>query len=753
LQRVRFSYQAPTIGFHSVGICGDFTAWQIIPLTDVGGSYEYLTYLYPGTYRYKFVVDDLWIADPQNPHREADPFGGENSLLIVKGIPKAITWNDLQKTPEALIGSITPPQMPYATNQGLCTILKSSATALEIRFHWFTELPCSVLMSINNQIRELRHLGIVDRITIYHCMLDISNLEGLSLYFVLVKGNTRYYYSYKGFHSTSELPLPIAIMPQDLPLFEVPDWIAHGVIYQIFPDRFCNGNPDINPDFREWYYDSCKTPPPQGKQLAPHQEYFHFVEDWEDTSALVQSPYLPLGKPDWWSFYGGDIAGIISKLDYLRDLGISIIYLNPLWQAKSNHKYDAADFLKIDPHFGSEQELKNLVSQAHQRGIRIILDVAFNHTGETFWAFRDCLAKGPFSEYWNWYDWHKYPLPDPLPVDFDPKEYYQCWWGIKDMPDLNYDLSRMHPDENKIKDISHAVVNTPVVEHILQCVDYWLGKMDLDGFRLDVPDEVPYWFWELFRSRVKSIKADAWLVGEIWHNAEDWISPRYFDSVMNYAYFKNPVIDYLISGLISLDEFQAKILEGFARYPFHAAKAMMNLLGGHDTIRIIELALGDIRKVQLAMIFQFCFVGTPHIYYGDEIGMGGKRDPDNRRPFDWKWENNRAAVFLRVFVKELIQLRKKYPALISGEFSFIFIDNDICHFRRYDNEQSLYILINPSLHPKHYPKIENASLIFALENSKEGTLLAQDAKIYLSAKTSPSSCIHIPAGDVAGIEP
>jgi len=241
-----------------------------------------------------------------------------------------------------------------------------------------------------------------------------------------------------------------------LPVFSVPEWVSSGVVYQIFPDRFYNGDPALNPDFSEWYYEDSRIPPPEGEFLPPQREYFHLVEDWKDISGLTQSPWQEKGKPDWWSFYGGDIPGIIEKLDYLMDLGVSILYLNPVWQAKSNHKYDAADFSRIDPHFGTEKDMKELVKEAHRRGMKIIVDVAFNHTGETFWAFRDCVEKGSASAYWSWYDWVKWPLPKPLPADFDPRQYYQCWWGIKDMPDLNYDLSRPHPAENYVRDIEKS---------------------------------------------------------------------------------------------------------------------------------------------------------------------------------------------------------------------------------------------------------------------------------------------------------
>jgi len=515
---------------------------------------------------------------------------------------------------------------------------------------------------------------------------------------------------------------------QEIPDFEVPQWVSEGVIYQIFPDRFYNGNPDINPDFSEWYYDNCKTPPVKGQQLKPFQEYFHLVEDWYDISGLKQNPYMRKGKPDWWSFYGGDIAGVQQKLDYLLDLGISIIYFNPLWQAKSNHKYDAADFKTIDPHFGTADEFKTFIRACHSKGIRVILDVALNHTGETFWAFRDCVDKGYKSEYWNWYDWKDWPLPNPLPDNFKPKDYYQCWWGVKDMPDLNYDLSRKHPYENAIKDINDAQPNQPMIYHILDAISWWLKDMDIDGFRLDVPDEVPFWFWQLFREKVKAVKNDAWLVGELWNHAEQWVSPQYFDSVMNYAHFKDPVLDYFIKGSINKETFLHRLYLGLKAYPLPSLHVMMNLLGSHDTWRIGEIAKDKLENLKLAILFQMTYIGTPHIYYGDEIAMQGAKDPDNRRPFDWHWYNSLKAVELRDFYKELIAIRNSKAILQKGLIRFIE-HQYLLIFERFIDNDKLRIVINltSEWHEYHLSN-EHFHKVFSIH---PGTVVSNEESNYL----------------------
>jgi glycosidase len=406
-----------------------------------------------------------------------------------------------------------------------------------------------------------------------------------------------------------------------------------------------------------------------------------------------------------------------------------------LWLSKSNHKYDAADFRKIDPHFGTDTEFRDFVSEAHCLGMRIILDIALNHTGETFWAFQDCRIKGAASPYWNWYDWHKWPLPDPLPEDFQPKEYYQCWWGIKDMPDLNYDLLRQHPEENEITDISQAQPNWAMINHILDAMQSWLTEMDIDGFRLDVPNEVPFWFWQLFRQRIKALKPDAWLVGELWANPLQWVSDKYFDSVMNYAHFKDPVIDYFIKGSLDTGSFIQKLYYGLTNSPASSCYAMMNLLSSHDTWRIREIALNSLsihdgmpnsdlalgksefanplisgsdaslslvdrvqrdialNKQKLAILFQMTYPGAPHIYYGDEIGMRGAADPDNRRPMNWNWQTDAESREIHAYYQRLIRLRKKHPILQTGLIKFIY-HPELLIFHRYDVCECIVVLIN-----------------------------------------------------------
>ncbi|MDP8204682.1 MAG: alpha-amylase family glycosyl hydrolase [Candidatus Tenebribacter mawsonii] len=464
--------------------------------------------------------------------------------------------------------------------------------------------------------------------------------------------------------------------------FETPDWVKDGIFYQIFVDRFCNGDDKINPDFSEWYYQKKNKLVPGAREGK-----FRFIDDWNNTESLEKD------ENKHYLFYGGDLQGVHNKIDYLKDLGITIIYFNPLVQAASNHKYEAYDYFKIDPHFGSNAEFIDLVKVLHENGIKVIVDFAFNHVGVGFFAFQDCLKKGEKSKYYNWFDWHKWPIPEEIPDDFNANEYYQCWWGHPIMPDLNFDLDRPHPDENYIKDQIDANVNNDVVEYILNVAEFWLTELDIDGFRLDIPNEVPFWFWELFRRKVKSIKPDAYLVGEIWNNAIEWVNDKYFDAVMNYKYFKEPLYSLFIENS-SVKKFAETIELGLQKYPTQATQVMMNLLDSHDTFRFLESAKGNIEKLKLAVLFQMTFVGVPHIFYGDEIAMLGGHDPENRRPFNWDFPKNRQALELHNWYKKLIKIRKDNISLRRGEFKFLKVNDNLIIYKMHFEQRELIIVIN-----------------------------------------------------------
>jgi len=452
--------------------------------------------------------------------------------------------------------------------------------------------------------------------------------------------------------------------------FVTPDWVRNGVIYQIFPDRFRNGNPANDQDFHEWYYEGKHTLPPGGVLNTDYQEYYHLVKDWNDVDALTHAAHTPDHR-DWMAFYGGDIEGVRQELDYLKSLGITIIYFNPIFEAKSAHKYDAADFRKIDPHFGTNAEFIAFVKEAHAKGIRIILDIVYNHCGNSHWAFRDAVEKGPKSPYYDWFEFHKWPLPAGWPnvqQMWKPSEYYSCWWNFGDLADLNFDLSRDDKAETAVRDAKDAQVNVGLVSYLLDATTYWLKDADVDGVRLDVPNEVPYWFWKLFNQRVKSVKPSAYIVGELWGNASDYVRPGVFDAVMNYAYFRDPVLKFLGNGQGSATEFDATLATGRLTYPSQAVEAQMNLIDSHDTVRFLTQVGGDVNRLKLAALFEMTYVGAPTIYYGDEVAMEGQKDPDCRRPFPWNWQQDPKRTDMHAWYTKLTALRNGHAALRTGDF-------------------------------------------------------------------------------------
>ena len=698
LRKVDFEHR-PGHVVKEVYLVGSMNDWNLksdrmVEISD--GVYGISLLLKPGEYQYKFLEDGMnYITDQSTANFSDDGFGGQNSVLIVderydkinikKGDGLFLDYGISMIQSLESVNPLSPTKIEFKAKahmndvEGITLLVKSDVdsklyamdkVAEDGSFEYFQKL-----ILLKSEDEEFDYCFIYSDGEKSRYLVDSNFSE--------INNEDRY------FHYSKSMVQP----------FFTPDWVKDGVIYQIFPDRFYNGDQSNNPDFKEWYYDGVSTPPADGELLKKYTEYYHIEDDWYSYSGLVKSPYHHPDsdghQPDYNSFYGGDIKGLHQKLDYLEDLGITIIYFNPLFESKSNHKYDAVDYMKLDPHFGTEEEFKSFVEDAHSRGIRIILDVAFNHTGETFWAFQDGMKNGPTSKYYDWYEWKKWPMPDPAKTDnFKPIDYYECWWGYGHMPNLNFDFNEINPSENSIKDIAMAKPNWEVVNYILDVGEYWISDMDLDGFRLDVPNEVPFWFWELFREKVKSIKPDAYLVGELWSNAVDWVNDDYFDGVMNYAYFKDPVMRFFNTRQCSAKDFDRDLKQGLLSYPVQATQVMMNLIDSHDTFRYLESCNGDISKLEMAVLFQMTYVGTPHIWYGDEVGMMGAHDPDCRRPFDWKYTEDPGKVSLREYYKKLIQIRKEYSSLRTGSFSTLIADGMVYGFLRSDDESSIAVVLN-----------------------------------------------------------
>lgn len=338
----------------------------------------------------------------------------------------------------------------------------------------------------------------------------------------------------------------------------------------------------------------------------------------------------------------GDLRGIIEKLDYIQALGADIVYMTPIFHSRSTHKYDTIDYYAIDPAFGTTEDLVELVEKAHARGMRVMLDGVFNHTAPEFFAFRDLEENWENTPYRSWY----YPDGKPKrPKQRLTKPNYKCFGYFGGMPKLNVD-------------------NEDTANYFIDVALYWLRTAKIDGWRLDVGDEVSHYFWRKFRHAVKAEFPDALIVGEVWHYAADFLQGDNWDSVMNYP-FLNAAMDFVAEESITAGEFLDEL--GFLRGNLNNAchPVLWNLLGSHDTPRALHRCGENKEKLKLLAAIQLLLPGMPFIYYGDEVGLTGGRDPDCRRGM--LWDERRQDRILLAYYQRLIAIRKANPALLEGD--------------------------------------------------------------------------------------
>ncbi len=691
---VTFRYQPPISGVREIFLAGTFNDWNVgaTPMRDQDGDgvWEAMLLLAPGDYEYKFVADGTWITDEKADAFVDDPYGGKNSVIHVDDRFKAI---DVKVGDGKILVDNLGVTLGYSTvdevEDGLL-VFQARAYRDDVQkvvLHWMEE---------GKQPQEAVMMpGAKDAVfaswTAQAKLADARSPVRFTFSYH-DKGTQRWATAGGGFAEQKPDPQQwIAYSEQLLPPFRIPQWAQTGIYYQIFPDRFGNGDPSNDQDFKQSYYKGRNELPAGGKTNA---EYFHVVKDWDDVSGLAHSPYRTDGKPDYYSFYGGDVRGVIDHIPYLASLGITIIYFNPVNDARSNHRYDACDYLKLDPHLGTDAEFAEMTRRCAEAGIRVIVDMALNHTGDCHFAFQDAIAKWKDSPYYDWYEWQKRPPSWPLPSDAKASDYYDCWWGFGLHPNLNYDLSRPNAQENGIVDIAQAKVNSAVVDYVLQIPEYWMGKLGCSGFRLDVPNEVPFWFWGLFRERCRQIKPDHVLIGEIWGDAGAWINPHVFDAVMNYRYFKDPVVKWIGQRQGNAATFDQELAPGRTRYPIQAVRAQMNLVDSHDTVRLLNVAGGDVRRLMLAATFAMTYLGAPHIYYGDELGLAGDKDPDCRRTMPWSQIDVPARKQVLEHYRRVTALRRAHPELSLGAFQTVLASGDVFAYLREHQGRRLLVVLN-----------------------------------------------------------
>jgi glycosidase len=410
----------------------------------------------------------------------------------------------------------------------------------------------------------------------------------------------------------------------------VPTWVQDAVFYQIFPDRFANGDP-------------ANDPP--GVQL------------WGSPPSLT-------------GFQGGDLRGIVEHFDYLTDLGVTALYLNPIFAAGSNHRYNTSNYHAIDSRLGTLADFTRLIDLAHGRGLRVVLDGVFNHTGRGFFAFRDLLDQGEPSAYRDWYHVRRFPLDA---FGDGPAERYLAWWNFRSLPKLN----TAHP---------------PVRKYLLETARLWIER-GADGWRLDVPNEIDDdAFWAELRHTVKRANPDAYLLGEIWTVDPRWVGPATFDGLMNYP-LRKALLDLVVEGSLPPAAFRLELDRQVAAYPEANLHAQYNLLGSHDTERVATLADTDRRRLRLLFCLQFLLPGAPGIYYGDEIGLTGGKDPESRSAFPWDpvvWDASR-----RELLQRLIRLRKDRPEMRRGQLEFLLADDEaqiLAFARRWEDQSAVCVV-------------------------------------------------------------
>lgn len=448
---------------------------------------------------------------------------------------------------------------------------------------------------------------------------------------------------------------------------DVPAWSRGAVIYQVFPDRF--GRSGLHGP---------------GSDLDP----------WGS-------------EPRSRGFQGGNLRGITERLGYLRDLGVDLLYMNPVFSSPSNHRYDASDYYTVDPMLGSNDDLASLVEEAHRRGIKVMLDASFNHVHPRFFAFADVIEKGPDSDYWSWFAVHEWPMrlryrPELLAGRGDLAEWarvweqetgltleevtgpgpaveptYEAWYGVASMPRVD-------------------LANPEARAYMLDVAAFWVREYGIDGWRMDVTRYVDLDFWNDLRRAVRKVSPDVLLLSEVMGDASPWLQGERFDATMNYT-FRDLTLRFFGRDEIDSSELIDGASRMWAQYAWPVTLANQNLLGSHDTPRLLTECAGEMWRARLATIFQMTYPGSPGIYYGDEVGLEGGDDPASRGAFpDDALPPDHE---IHDTIKELAALRRTESALVIGEWRPLASVGRLVAFERLLDDRRLVVAINAGIDP------------------------------------------------------
>ena len=421
---------------------------------------------------------------------------------------------------------------------------------------------------------------------------------------------------------------------------KTPDWVKKTVWYQIFPERFANGD---------------KSNDPKGT--------------------------LPWGsaEPTPTNFFGGDLQGIIDHLDYLVDLGINGLYLCPIFYAHSNHKYDTIDYLEIDPAFGDKETLKKLIDEAHARGIKVMLDAVFNHMGDFSMQWQDVVKNGEKSRFAGWFHVNKFPVS------------YEKTQNNELAKNITYDVFANTPHMPKLN-----TANPQVQDYLLGIATYWIKQFDIDAWRLDVANEIDHHFWRRFYQETHALKKDFYVLGEVWHSAQEWLSSHEFDAAMNYP-FTELIGEYFINKKSTASELVSRLNEQLMLYRRQTDEVMFNAMDTHDTARLLTLCHGNQQLQKQILTFMFLQIGAPCIYYGTEVGMAGGFDPGCRACMIW--DPAKQDQQMLAFITKLVHFRRENADLLSkGQLIWKVVDDqkDLLVLQRKLGSQAITAIFNRS---------------------------------------------------------
>ncbi|MGE0479055.1 MAG: alpha-amylase family glycosyl hydrolase [Phycisphaerae bacterium] len=711
--RCTFEYQPDAAG-DTVHLAGTFNNWSrsdhALGPPDAAGVRRVTLDLGSGAHEYKFVVNgERWLADPRNPETADDRHGGANSLLRLGRLASL-----KRSAAKAGDGAIDPYGLEH--DPALPLYLQvSSPTELILRFRTLAhDVERVAVAAKDGPTADLFVVHEDGLFALWEGTLKLPPVaagppRSIDYAFVLADGATR---------ASAPRTYTERIMKQRV--FHTPDWAKHAIWYQIMPDRFRNGDPANDPpQTREWTSEWFRPAAWEGKDGQTFYKWYVFAR-----------------------YYGGDFRGIEQKLDYLKDLGVNALYFNPVFQGDSHHKYNATSYVHIDDDFGvrgayaaaaaretlddpatwtwsdSDRVFLDFLKQAKARGFRVIIDGVFNHVGTLHPAYQDVKKNRQQSRYADWFD----------VASWEPFKIYG-WGGFDALPAF-----KKSPD---------GLASEAVVKHIFDITRRWMdpdGDGDprdgVDGWRLDVPNEIPLPFWQRWRDHVKRINPDAYITGEIWQRADAWLDGRSFDAVMNYE-FARPVIEWACfdQRKIKPTELDRRLNELRLAYPVSATLVMQNLVDSHDTDRLVSMVQNPdrpydeqnrvqdnnprydnskpgpeaYRRARLVVLVQMTYVGAPMVYYGDEAGMWGADDPTNRKPMLWEdlepYEKPDENVVMKdhlAFYREAIALRNAYPALRVGAFRTLLADDDadVWAFQRRTADERLIVVLNAADQPR-----------------------------------------------------